>query len=261
MKRRSTFIVSMMLVFCLSACGMNRSGNIPAADSKLAAEREAASVSGAVPKKEHIEESDVSETETAENPANTKTDAGASHILIAYFSAPEDVNTSGVDAIAGASIVVKAEEVMGNTEYVAKIIQQTVGGDLFQIETVQQYPLDHDTLVNYAADEQDTDARPELATHIENLDQYDVIILGFPNWWADMPQPLYTFMEEYDFGGKTIIPFVTHGGSGFSDTRNTIKTLQPDAQVSDNTLSLPRGSVADSERDIISWAESLGLEE
>lgn len=74
-----------------------------------------------------------------------------------------------------------------------------------------------------------------------------------------MPQPLYTFLEEYDLSGKTIIPFVTHGGSGFSNTADTIARLQPDAAVSENTLSLLRSSVADSEADIISWAKNLGL--
>lgn len=112
------------------------------------------------------------EPQEAENPG--------SNVLIAYFSVPEDVDTSGVDAVAGASIVVRENEVMGNTEYVAKVVQQTIGGDLFRIETVQQYPLDHDPLVDQAAEEQDADARPELATHIENLQKYDSIILGFP---------------------------------------------------------------------------------
>ena len=94
---------------------------------------------------------------------------------------PEDVDPEGADAVAGASIVVDNGEIMGNVEYMAGIIQDTVGGDLFQIETVQQYPLDHETLVDQAAEEQDADARPELSTHIENLDQYDTIILGYPN--------------------------------------------------------------------------------
>lgn len=193
----------------------------------------------------------------------SQTEEGAkdtdSNVLIAYFSVPEDVDISGVDAIAGASIVVREDEVMGNTEYVAKVVQQTIGGELFWIETAQQYPLDHDPLVDQAADEQDGDARPELAAHIENIGQYDYIVLGFPNWWGDMPQPLYTFLEEYDLSGKTIIPFVTHGGSGFSNTADTIARLQPDAAVSENTLSLSRSSVADSEADIISWAKSLEL--
>lgn len=184
---------------------------------------------------------------------------GTSNILIAYFTMPEDVDTQGVDAIAGASIVVNDGEVMGNVEYLASVIQQTVGGDLFRIETVQQYPLDHDPLVDQAAEEQDAGARPELATHIENPDQYDVILLGYPNWWGDMPQALYTFLEEYDFSGKTIIPFCPHGGSGFSRTESTIAELQPGATVSENGLTVSRGDVADSADEVAEWAESLGM--
>lgn len=134
-----------------------------------------------------------------------------------------------------------------------------MGGDVFRIETVQDYPLDHDPLVDQAADEQDENLRPELSGHIENLERYDTIILGFPNWWGDLPMPVYSFLEEYDFGAKTIIPFVTHGGSGFSDTRKTISKLQPGAFVSDNTLSLSRNDVAESEDEIRQWAESLNL--
>lgn len=189
--------------------------------------------------------------------ADSESPAGSSNILIAYFSIPEDVETT--DAVAGASVVVKDNEKMGNTEYVAKMIQRTIGGDLFRIETVEEYPLDHDPLVDQAADEQDENKRPELLNHVENFEQYETILLGFPNWWADLPMPVYTFLEEYDFGAKTIIPFVTHGGSGFSGTISTISELQPGAHVSENTLSLSRNSVADSEEDVEAWAESLGL--
>lgn len=188
-----------------------------------------------------------------------KNESTGSRVLIAYFSIPEDVDISGVDAVASASIVVRNGEQQGNTEFVAKMIQETVGGDLFRIETVQDYPLDHDPLVDQAADEQDNGLRPELAEHIENLERYDTIILGFPNWWGDLPMPVYSFLEEYDFGAKTIIPFVTHGGSGFSDTWNTISELQPGAFVSDNSLSLSRNNVAESEDEIRQWAESLNL--
>lgn len=185
--------------------------------------------------------------------------AGDSNILIAYFSVPEDIDTDGIDADAGASIVVKDGQVMGNLEYMAGVIQQTVGGDLFRIETVEEYPLDHEPLVDQAAEEQDEEARPELSTQIEDPDQYDTILLGYPNWWGDMPMPLYTFLEEYDFSGKTIIPFTAHGGSGFSDTVSTIAELQPDAQVSEDGLSISRNDVADAESEITSWAEGLGL--
>lgn len=236
MKKCMALLMSMMLIFSLVACGSNTDNQ--------QTEKNEESVSIA-------ESSDTSQ----------KDDSEKGKTLIAYFSIPEDVETSETDAISGASIVVRDGEVMGNTEYVANIIQQTIGGDLFRIETVQQYPLDHDPLVDQAAEEQDADARPELTTHIENIDQYSTIILGYPNWWGDMPQPLYTFLEEYDLSGKTIIPFVTHGGSGFSNTRDVISRLQPDAIVSDNTLSLSRDSVADSETDVVAWAESLGINE
>ena len=230
-----------LLVSGLVGCGKesrdNNTGNMPVQEPEETEDSDSQSGSG-----------DTKEAESA---------AEGSNILIAYFSIPEDVETT--DAISGASIVVKDNEKMGNTEYVAKVVQQTIGGDLFRIETVEEYPLDHDPLVDQAADEQDENKRPELLNHVENFEQYDTIILGYPNWWADLPMPVYTFLEEYDFGGKTIIPFVTHGGSGFSGTVRTISELQPDALVSENTLSLSRNDVAASEEDVASWAESLGL--
>lgn len=184
-----------------------------------------------------------------------------SNILIAYFTVPEDIDTNGIDADSGASVVVKDEEVLGNMEYMALTIQDAIGGDLFRIETKEAYPLDHEPLVDQAAEEQDENARPELAAHIENPEQYDTILLGYPNWWGDMPQPLFTFLEEYDFSGKTIIPFNSHGGSGFSNTIEEIKELQPDANISDEGLSISRDKVADSVQDVTDWAKSLDLSE
>lgn len=126
------------------------------------------------------------------------------NILIAYFSVPENVDTDGIDANSGASIVVKNKDVLGNMQYMAMTIQEAIGGELFRIETTEEYPLEHETLVNQAKEEQNEDARPELATHIENVEQYNIIFLGYPNWWGDMPQPLYTFLEEYDFSEKQL---------------------------------------------------------
>lgn len=181
------------------------------------------------------------------------------NILIAYFSMPEDVDTTGVDAVAGASIVVQDGEVLGNVQYMASIIQQTVGGDLFRIETVEAYPGDHDALVDQAAREQDEGLRPELAATLDNMDSYDMVFLGYPNWWADMPQALYTFLESYDLSGKTIIPFCPHGGSGFSRTVQTIAELQPGATVSDDGLTISRNDVADSAGTVAEWAAGLML--
>lgn len=179
------------------------------------------------------------------------------NILIAYFSVPENVDTDGIDANSGASIVVKNKDVLGNMQYMAMTIQEAIGGELFRIETKEKYPLEHETLVNQAKEEQNEEVRPELATHIENVEQYDIIFLGYPNWWGDMPQPLYTFLEEYDFSGKTIIPFNFHGGSGFSNTIEEIKKLQPNATVKDDGLSISRNDVADSEQEITDWAKGF----
>lgn len=179
------------------------------------------------------------------------------NILIAYFSVPENVDTDGIDANSGASIVVKNKDVLGNMQYMAMTIQEAIGGELFRIETKEKYPLEHETLVNQAKEEQNEEVRPELATHIENVEQYDMIFLGYPNWWGDMPQPLYTFLEEYDFSGKTIIPFNSHGGSGFSNTIEEIKKLQPNATVRDDGLSISRNDVADSEQEITDWAKGF----
>ena len=179
------------------------------------------------------------------------------NILIAYFSVPENVATDGIDANSGASIVVKNKDVLGNMQYMAMTIQEAIGGELFRIETKEKYPLEHETLVNQAKEEQNEEVRPELATHIENVEQYDMIFLGYPNWWGDMPQPLYTFLEEYDFSGKTIIPFNSHGGSGFSNTIEEIKKLQPNATVKDDGLSISRNDVADSEQEITDWAKGF----
>lgn len=189
-------------------------------------------------------------------------DAGAaagSSILIAYFTMPEDVDPAGADAVAGASIVVRDGEILGNVEYMAQTIQQAVGGDLLRIETVEEYPLEHEALVDFAAEEQEAGARPALATQIENLGQYDTIFLGYPNWWGDMPQALYTFLESYDLSDKTIIPFCPHGGSGFSRTQSTIAELQPNATVREDGLALSRNDVADSAEQVTAWAQGLGL--
>ena len=99
----------------------------------------------------------------------------------------------------------------------------------------------------------------ELAAQMENLDSYDIIFLGYPNWNADLPMPLYTLLEQTDLSGKTIVPFTTHGGSGFSRTIQTIQELQPNATVISDGLSISRNSVAQAESDVASWVSGLGL--
>lgn len=177
-------------------------------------------------------------------------------ILIAYFSVPE---TDGVDTVSGASRVVVDGKVLGNNQYLAQLLQGETGGDLFPIETVQTYPGSHDALLDFAYQERSDGARPALATPLENLDQYDVIFLGYPNWNSDLPMPLYTFLESVDLSGKTILPFTVHGGSGFSRTISTIQELHPGTTVIEDGLSISRNSVAEAQSAVAEWVQGLDL--
>lgn len=122
--------------------------------------------------------------EGQDEPAESSSPNSDGNILIAYFSVPEDIDTSGIDADAGASVVVREGDAVGNMQFMAEAIQQSVGGDLFRIETEEDYPLDHDPLVDQAADEQSANARPALSSKIENLEQHETIFVGYPNWWG-----------------------------------------------------------------------------
>lgn len=171
--------------------------------------------------------------------------------LVVYFSMPDNVDDS---------TVVIDGETLGNTQYMAYVIQETVGADIFRIEPETPYPTDHDELVDIAREEQSNNARPAIKDTIENFDTYENIFVGYPNWWGDMPMILYSFFDEYDFSGKTIIPFNTHGGSGFSGTISTIKELEPNAEVLDGK-SISRNDIQDAEQEIVDWVNSLDLKQ
>lgn len=154
------------------------------------------------------------------------------------------------------NILVLYFSMSGNTEAVANIIHDNVGGDIIKLETKEAYPSDYDELVDYAQQEQQEDARPELNTVIENIEQYDTIFLGYPNWWGDMPMPIYTFLDDYDLSGKTIAPFITHGGSGLSGTPENIQEEEPNAIVTEG-LAIDGDEASYSSEDVVEWMNSL----
>ncbi len=119
----------------------------------------------------------------------------------------------------------------GNTELVAQEIQAQTGADIFEIVPTVPYSDDYNTVVDLAQKEQKENARPEIENTIKNLDQYDTVYVGYPNWWGDMPMILYTFFDTYDLSNKTIFPFCTSGGSGLSNTVSEISSLEPNATV------------------------------
>ncbi len=146
----------------------------------------------------------------------------------------------------------------GNTQTVANYIHDAIGGDIIRLETVETYPEDYNELVDYAQQEQQENARPELKTTIENIDGYDTIFLGYPNWWGDLPMPIYTFLDEYDLSGKTIAPFITHGGSGLSGTDENIQAEEPDATVTEG-LAIYGDDAQNSQSEVEDWLEELGF--
>ena len=184
-----------------------------------------------------------------------------SHILIAYFSRVGNTDfPEGVDAISSASLIQKDGEIYGNTQYVASLIGQHTGGEMFLIETEEKYPADYDETDEQGGRENRERTRPKLASHIQNLDDYDTIFLGFPNWYYDMPMAVYAFLEEYDLSGKRIIPFVTSGGSGFSDSISEIKKLQPGAEVEDDGFKATHSKIDDvTAEDVGDWIADLNL--
>lgn len=147
----------------------------------------------------------------------------------------------------------------GNTHIVAELIASATGGTLFRIEPATPYPDDYRACTEVAQREKRSKARPALVGDI-TAEEFDVIFLGYPNWWGDLPMCVYTFLEQHDWQGKIIIPFCTHEGSGLSDTENRLRAACRGASVL-NGLAV-RGSVAQNEREtarrqVLEWLKRL----
>lgn len=205
-----------------------------------------------------VSDSQQEETSQEGEAAGENAQSLSSNILVVYFTYGENADLpEDVDASASASIQTVDDEVTGNTGAVARMISEAAKADLFSIRTVQKYPDNYDDTLDQAQDEQSQDTRPELETELESLDAYQTIFLGFPNWWGDMPMAVYSFLDDYDLSGKTIIPFVTSGGSGFSSTISEIESAEPEADVLEG-LSLSSSEASDAEEVVEDWLDGLG---
>ena len=140
-------------------------------------------------------------------------------VLVAYFSRTGEQYSVG-------------NITEGNTAIIAKMIAEKTNGDLFEIKVKNdKYPKNYTALTEYAQQEKRNNARPEIIGNVENFDDYDTIFIGYPNWWGDMPMPVYTFIESYDFTGKNVVPFCTHEGSGLSGTQNKVQNAAKGAKL------------------------------
>lgn len=168
--------------------------------------------------------------------------------LIVYFSRANQNYVNGV----------LKELSVGNTEVVAGIIQRLTGAAMFQIEPSQPYSPDYNECIMQAQTDQRRNSRPELKAYPESISQYDIIYLGYPNYWSTMPMAVFTFLEHCNFEGKTIRPFCTHEGSGMGSSEQDIKRLCPDAKT-EKGLALRGGSVQQAEPEIRAWLKQLNV--
>lgn len=146
----------------------------------------------------------------------------------------------------------------GNTEAVARMIGNETGADLFRVTTVKPYPEEDRATTEQARAERDSNARPAINGRVEALAAYDVIYIGVPNWWSTMPMPMFTFLEQHDLSGKTVVPFVTHGGGGVANCVSDLKKAVPNANVLEAFV-VSGSNAASAQSDVRAWLQRLGL--
>lgn len=190
---------------------------------------------------------------------NTKIDVNGNKSLVVYFSALEadDVNKKMTTEEENSAIVVDGK-FLGNTQYAAMLISENTKADIYRIEPKNPYTTNHEALVEQANKEQSANARPEIKNKINDFSDYDIIYVGYPIWWSDMPQIMYTFFELYDFSEKTVIPFSTHGGSGLAGTVSTIKDKLNTATVEENAFTMSRNDIENAPTEIEAWLKEIG---
>lgn len=192
MKKLLSLTLVLAMLFTFSACSNNTENTVP--DTTASTTK-------------------AQQTESTEN--NTAVNAKT---LVVYFSRTgENYGVGNIEK--------------GNTHIIADMIAEETNADMFEITTVNKYPETYDECTEVAKQEKDDNARPEIIGTVENMKQYDTVFIGYPIWWSDMPMAVYTFLESYDFSGKTIIPFCTHEGSGLSETPSNIQNVCPTASV------------------------------
>lgn len=233
-KRWIGMMLTCVLIFSMAGCGAgNQTRPDDAGTSDETAQVSASAEDGTIKESQEEKPSDTQTPGADDNPA------GNSSILVVYFS------------------------YTGHLDSMAHWIADDTGGDLVRVSAKDAYPEDYDETVDRAKKEQDEDSRPEIDVDLtkEQLAGYDTVLFGFPVWWYDIPMPMYTFLDSYDFTDKTIIPFLSHEGS--SNGGSAKQTIEEHARGStvryDDALSIKGGKVDSSEQDVRNWVDGLGL--
>lgn len=178
-----------------------------------------------------------------------------SNILIAYFSWAENaILTGDVDAVSSPSVIPP-----GNVQQLAGWVQEETGGDLFSIRVTDPYPSDWNACLERANEERGNGARPELQANVEDLDQYDTVFLGYPNWWYGVPMALLSFLEQNDLSGKHVYLFCSHGTGGLARSVEIIHEAAPEAVISEDIFDCYEEEASSSEETVKAWVDGLGL--
>ena len=248
MKRILMLFISLSMMLCLSACSDSAVSSAETSGENISAQTENSDLqTNSEEETSSANEADVNVTDN-ENTEGTNSE-NESKILVAFFSR--------ADENYGVGVIEK-----GNTHIIADMIAEEMNADTFEIVRVTPYPEAYNDCTDEAQEEKSANARPELTAAVENFDDYDIIFLGYPNWWGDMPMPVYTFVESYDFSGKTVIPFCTHAGSGLSGTVRTLQDKLENADVLDGFEIA--GTTAQNNQDeakeaVLSWLDKLDI--
>lgn len=224
MKRLTVCILVFLMAVSLAACGQEQQGS--------------------------------GESEPADNQSEAEAQPadGDGSVLIAYFSWAQNAETDeDVDAVTSPSVVAP-----GDVQRLAGWVQEGTGGDVFTIQVTEPYPSDLDECLDRANEERAENARPELTAQVENMDDYDTVFIGYPNWWYGTPMAVLSFLEDYDFSGKQVYLFCSHGTGGLANSVEDISDSVSGGEISENVFDVYEEDAASSRDDIMDWLGQLG---
>lgn len=255
MRRWMAAALAALMVLSLAACAGSQQEEQPAS-----AEATEQSQSASVQEEEEpaSPEEPASTEQQPEEPASSTeqpSDAQQSGVLVAYFSWADNAVIEGeMDAVASPSVTAP-----GNVQQLAQWVSERTGGDLFSIQVTDPYSSDWDACLERANQERAEDARPELTASVEQLERYDTVFLGYPNWWYGVPMALLSFLEENDLSDKQVYLFCSHGTGGLASSVEQIDEALPDSTaLSENIFDVYEEDASSSQQDILAWLEELG---
>lgn len=193
-------------------------------------------------------------TAKTDQPNQEENSSEQNNILIAYFTWAENTKSDEEsDVVSSASV-----RLPGNVGQIASWIQQETGGSLFSIQVEAPYSTDYDRCLDRAADEKAENARPALKQQTKNPEEYDTILIGYPNWHYTAPMAVFSFIEENDLSGKKIVLFCSHGTGGLASSVKDITAALPDSDIEENVLGIYREETMDAEETVQKWLREIG---